>query len=77
MRQPRTVQREIDLFQADNKFINQDLMFSKIKQNDWSFLKDPSQVIDIKKAVQSAKDSLAQWDSAIDVVSLHQLKETV
>ena len=53
------------------------MLFSKVKQNDFSFLKDPSQVVDMQKAVQAARGSLSQWDSAIDVVSLHQLKETL
>ena len=53
------------------------MLFSKVKQNDFSFLKDPYQVVDMQKAVQAARGSLSQWDSAIDVVSLHQLKETL
>lgn len=62
------------LLKTSQSFVDMDLLASKIRKQDFDFIKHPFEVLDVSKAVKMAKKNLIELDSNVDVLSLHQLK---
>ena len=62
------------VMKTSESFVDLDLMASKIRKQDFDFIKHPFEVLDVSKAIKMAKKNLIELDSNVDVLSLHQLK---
>lgn len=50
-------------------------MARHVELDNFAFIKEPHSVINVAKAVKGVKPQFEQMDSAVDVVSLHNLKQ--
>ena len=64
-------------FLSQHEYVDLELMTEHVEKDEYDFLSKPHSVINVPKAVRSAKQHLDSFDSSVDVVSLHQLKQSI
>jgi hypothetical protein len=61
----------------ENRHVDLKLLAERLSTQDTSFLQNPNSVIDMNRAFRQSKKDLVRFDSAVDVLSLHQLKQQI
>lgn len=72
---PKEVKHDLIQFLTQHEYIDLNLMAHHVERDNFDFIKEPHSVINVSKAVKGVKPQFEQMDSAVDVVSLHNLKQ--
>jgi len=76
-KKPKDVKRDLIEFLTQHEYIDLGLMMKHVENDKYDFLKEPHSVINVAKAIKGIKPRADQLDSAVDVVSLHNLKKEI